>query len=90
MLKFFNDCYRVSYLSMSISEFCNSSNGIETSILAKRVGDDLQSLGKGFEAVGVGTRQRVGVEHQLSRYLSFRGSATGDQEPLLHQASDDA
>ncbi len=75
---------------MPVSQLCHRPDGIEPGILAQRVGDDLQRLREGLEAVGVGAGERVGVEHELTRHLRLRGAAAGNQEPLLHQATDHA
>ena len=51
---------------MPVSQLCDRPDGIEPGILAQRVGDDLQRLREGLEAVGVGAGERVGVEHELT------------------------
>ena len=56
----------LSDLSMPVSQLCDRPDGIEPGILAQRVGDDLQRLREGLEAVGVGAGERVGVEHELT------------------------
>ena len=75
---------------MFVPQLCHSSNRIESGVLAECVGNDLQGLGKALEAVGVGARQCVCIEHKLPRDLCLGGSASGNQEPFLHQAADDA
>ncbi len=56
----------MSDLSMPVPQLCHRPDGIEPGILAQRVGDDLQRLREGLEAVGVGAGERVGVEHELT------------------------
>ncbi len=51
---------------MPVPQLCHRPDGIEPGILAQRVGDDLQRLREGLEAVGVGAGERVGVEHELT------------------------
>ena len=56
---------------MSVSQFGDGGNGIESCVFSQGVGDHLHGLGEGLEAVGVGADQRVGVLHQLKGQLSF-------------------
>ena len=72
---------------MSVSEFSDGSDGIKSGVLAECVWNDLQSLCESLEAVCVGAGQRVGVQHELSRYLGFGRPASSDQETFLHQAT---
>ena len=75
---------------MSVPQFGDCSNRIESSVLAEGVGDDLEGLGEGLEAVCVGSCEGVGVQHQLPGDLGLRCPASSDQEPFLNQAPDNA
>merc|ERR1719347_828849 len=74
---------------MSVSQLCHCSNRIQSSILCQGVRNHFHSLRELPEAVSIGTRQSVRVQHQLSGDLSLRGSTTSNQESLLDQASND-
>ena len=58
-------------LSVSVAQLGDGGDGVEPGILGQRVGDDLQGFGEGFEAVGVGADNRVGVLHELPGQFSF-------------------
>lgn len=76
-------------LGVLVPQLSDGADRVKASVLGQGVGNDFESLGESLEAVGVGTDQGVGVLHELEEQLRFGGSTAGDQESLLHQASDD-
>merc|ERR1739847_125554 len=68
----------------------DGSNGVEASVLRQSVGNDLESLSEGLEAVGVSSSESISVLHQFPGYFSLRSSTSSNEEPLLDQAPDDA
>merc|ERR550532_2968720 len=76
-------------LSMLVSQFRHSGYGVEPGVLSQSVRNDFHGVGKLLEAVSICACQCVCMQHQLPRNLSFWGSASSDQKPLLDQASND-
>ena len=55
------------------------TNRVEASILSQGVGNDLERLSEGLEAVGVSASESIGVLHQLPvMYYVETAGVTGD------------
>merc|ERR1719348_589275 len=79
-----------SFLSLAvfISQFRDCSDRVESSILSQSVGNDLECLSEGLEAVGICSRDGVSMQHQFPRNFCFRSSSSGNKKPFLHQTPD--
>ena len=54
-----------------VPELGDGGDGVEPRVLRQGVGDDLEGLREGLEAVRVGANQAVGVAHQLQVQLGL-------------------
>jgi hypothetical protein len=67
---------------VSVSEFGDNLNGIETGIFGQCVGDDLEGLSVCLEANLVEPRERLCVFAQIHGNLNFWSSSTSNQKSI--------
>lgn len=66
-------------LHMSVPEFCDHRDGIQTGIFSKGRGNHLHCLSKCPEAVSLHSGESSRVFHQTASYLDLWSSSTSDQ-----------
>lgn len=66
---------------MLVSKFSDDADRIQTGIFGESVRHNLQGISVGTEAVGLQTRQSVGVFLQLDGNFDFRSTTTDNQVP---------
>ena len=64
---------------MTVAQFSDDSDGVETSVLGKGGRDDLESIGVGLEAVRLHSLEGLCVLREEARDVDFRGTSTTDQ-----------
>lgn len=66
---------------MSVSELCDSGDGIEPCILSQGGGNNLKCIPVGTDTVGLHPLQRPRVLVQPQRQLDLGGSTASNQSP---------
>ena len=84
------DACRGLSLGVTVSQLGNDGDGVQAGVLSECVGDGLESLGEGANAIGLHAAQSLRVLLQLHSHLNLGGSSSDDQELELNNRADDA